>query len=390
MKVLHVSHTTTISGGEHSLLTLLPAIPGQLELGVACPEGDLARAVRALGLPVPEIVGTSGSFRLHPVRTPGAFAEIAAAALAVSRIARRHQATVLYANSVRAGLITTLAARLSGLRSVVHVRDVLPGGAAAGVVKQVLTRYADELIAISAYVARSFAVGGCPRRIPVIDNPVDSQRFDPGAYDAADCRRRLGLDSGTAVVGIVGQITPWKGHDTAVRALARVRLEHPHARLVIVGEVKFANPGTSLDNTEFLKGLQDLAQALGVSGAVAFLGERDDIPSVLKALDVLLVPSTVEPFGRTVAEAMTMGTPVIATSEGGPRELLTDGVSGHLAPPGDAAAWASRINWVLSNRSAARRMTATARRDALLRFGVERHARAVLAVLDSAASGFRF
>lgn len=385
MKVLHVSHTSSISGGEHSLLTLLSAMPPDVELGVACPDGALATAVHELGLAVHPIPAMSGSFRLHPVRTSRAAVELAAAAVAVRRIARRHGATVLHANSVRAGLITGLAGALSGPPAVVHVRDVLPENAAALAIKRTLARRSASLIAISHYVERKFVLGPNGTAMTVIDNPVDQQRFDASTYDADACRRLLGIDGESPLMGLVGQITPWKGHDTAIRALRRVRDRHPAAKLVVVGEVKFSGAGTSLDNHGFLHGLHDLVRELDLTDAVVFLGERNDIPRILRALDILLVPSTAEPFGRTVAEAMTMATPVIATSEGGPAELIDHGVSGLLAAPGDDEAWASAIDRVLSDRSTASQMAEAGQRVALIRFDTDRHVRAVLALLESAA-----
>lgn len=386
LKVLHVSHTATISGGEHSLLTLLAAMPPEVELGVACPEGPLAIAVRNLGLPVHAIPATTASFRLHAVRTARAIAEIGAAAVAVNRIARAEGASVLHANSVRAGLITGLAGALGGRPAAVHVRDVLPMNTTAAAVKQTLRRSSAELIAISEYVRERFgSVNGYS--VSVIDNAVDQRRFDPTAYDRDEWRRRLGAGPDEPLIGIVGQITPWKGHDTAVAALAHVRHRHPGARLLVVGDVKFSGPETSLDNPGFLRGLHELVGSLGLSDEVAFLGERDDVPEVLTALDILIVPSSAEPFGRSVAEAMTMRTPVIATSEGGPAELLEHGVTGLLAPPGDPDAWAEAIDRLLSDPATARRMAGAAQNVALARFATPRHVGAVLAVLDAAAAG---
>ena len=386
MRVLHVSHTATISGGEHSLLTLLGGMPAEVELGVACPEGPLAEAVRALGLPVYPIPGTTASFRLHPVRTPRATAEMGGAALAVTRIARREGATVLHANSVRAGLITGLAGTIGGPPGAVHVRDVLPANAVAVAVKRVLTSRSAEVIAISEYVKARFGGGENGHAPTVIDNAVDQRRFDPDAYDRLECRRGLGVETQAPLIGIVGQITPWKGHDVAVRALRLVRERYADAKLFVVGEVKFSGPETSLDNRGFLRRLHDLVDELGLAGEVVFLGERADVPQILRALDMLLVPSTMEPFGRTVAEAMTMATPVIATSEGGPFELLSDGITGLLVPPGDEPAWARAIARLLDDPAASRQMALAARTVARSRFDTERHVRSVLTVL-SAASG---
>lgn len=387
MRVLHVSHTASISGGEHSLTTLLAQMPRDVELGVACPDGPLADVVRGLGLPVHRIPGTSASFRLHPVHTARALAEIGAAAAAVRRVAHRQQATVLHANSVRAGLVTGLAAMVGGPASVVHVRDALPAGMTATAVRRTLASRSEALIAISRYVQRRVEVDRGDTPITVVDNPVDQVRFDPGAYDAVASRRMLGAEDGEPLIGIIGQITPWKGHDAVIRALPLVHERHPGTRLVVVGEIKFAAATTSLDNRSYLARLHRLVGELDLEAHVAFLGERNDIPQILRGLDILLVPSVAEPFGRTVAEAMTMGTSVVATSEGGPAEMIDHGVSGLLAPPGNHKAWASAVNRLLGDRPAATKMAGAARESALERFDAGRHAQRVSEILAAASAG---
>ena len=100
-----------------------------------------------------------------------------------------------------------------------------------------------------------------------------------------------------------------------------MRADHPHARLLIVGEVKFAAANTRLDNRGYLAELHGLARELSLKDAVEFLGEREDAPEIMARADAILVPSIEEPFGRTVAEPMAVGTPVVATTVGGPAEL---------------------------------------------------------------------
>jgi glycosyltransferase involved in cell wall biosynthesis len=385
VRVLHVSHTGAISGGEHSLLTLLAHMPPESELGVACPPGPLADRVRALGLPVHRIPGSSASFRLHPLHTAKAMAEIGAAAIAVRGLAQRYGATVLHANSVRAGLVTGLAGTARGPASVVHVRDALPAGATAMRVRLALSSRSDALIAISRYVQKRVEVRRGAASISVIDNPVDLSRFDPSAHDVAECRQMLAAEHGVPLLGIIGQITPWKGQDTLIRAMPLIHERHPGATLAIVGEVKFAGAATRLDNRAYLDTLHGLIAGLGLYRHVRFLGERQDVPQIMRALDILLVPSVAEPFGRTVAEAMAMGTSVIATSEGGPSEMIEHGVHGLLVPPGAQAAWADAVNQILGDPAASRDMAETARQTALKRFDAARHAQAVSDVLTTAS-----
>lgn len=130
MRVLYVNHTGLVAGAEHSLLTLLGALPDEVDAAVACGGGPLERAVGELGIPVHRLRGTAGSLKLHPRHTTRAVVELTRDALAVRSIARRLGADVLHANSIRAGLVTTLASRLGAPPSVVHVRERLPRGPA--------------------------------------------------------------------------------------------------------------------------------------------------------------------------------------------------------------------------------------------------------------------
>ena len=156
-----------------------------------------------------------------------------------------------------------------------------------------------------------------------------------------EARGRLGLQGPGPLLGVVAQISPWKGQDTAVEAFAEVRREHTGARLLLIGEAKFTGAATRFDNVEFRDGLRSRAAELGIADGVEFLGDRRDALEWIAALDVLLAPSWEEPFGRTIVEAMAIGTPVIATAVGGPAEIVEDGVSGRLVRPRDPAALAA-------------------------------------------------
>lgn len=385
-RVLHVSHTGILGGAERSLLTLLDALDRSRIAGVACPDGALADALRDRRLPVHRIRGTTASLRVHPVRTPIAIAEIIQTGVSLSAIAKRCAATVVHANSVRAGLATAVAARWGAPPSVIHVRDVLPPGPAARAITRAVVAQPGAVVCISHYVARRFAADGrCRLPVSVVPNAVDLARFDPVRADRGATRAQLALPADAPVLAIVGQITPWKGHDTAVRALHVVRRTHPAARLLIVGDVKFDAPATRLRNRSYLAELRQLVDALGLGDAVRFTGERQDVAEILGAVDALLVPSVAEPFGRTVIEAMAMGAPVIATDLGGPAEIIEHGVTGLLAPPGEPARWAEAVNRVLADPDGARARTACGRAVAVESFGANRHARAMAAILDGAA-----
>ncbi len=289
------------------------------------------------------------------------------------RLARELDADLVHANSIRAGLVAGLASRTGGAPTVVHARDALQGGPVGAVVRAGL-RSARLVIAISRHVEGSLGLGRRPP-VAVVHNPVDLARFDPARADGRALREQLG----TPLLGVIAQITPWKAQDDAIRALARVRETHPGAQLAIVGETKFVGRDVTFDNPAFRYGLDELAAELGVADAVHFLGEREDVPDVLAALDLLLVPSWQEPFGRTVIEGMAMGRVVLATAAGGPREIVHDGVDGVLLAPREPATWADAAARLLSAPAEMERLGAAARESAQ-RFDRDRYADAIIAL----------
>ncbi len=380
MKVLFVERTGLVGGGERSLLGLLGALPADTQARLACPAGPLPERAAAHGVPTATIAESVGSLKLHPVHTPVALVAMATACTGLLRAARAWRPDVLHANSIRAGLIAAPVAGLLGRPLVLHVRDCLPPSPVTQRLQAALAVRADAVVAISHHVARSFDPDGRAPRLAVVDNPFDLTLLDPERVDRDEARARLGLSNGAPVLSLIGQITPWKGQQEAVRALAAVRARHPRATLLVVGETKFTARATRFDNRAYLRELHELVAGLGLQDAVRFLGEREDVPEILRASDVALVPSWDEPFGRSVVEAMAMGIPTVATTVGGPAEVVTDGVDGVLAAPRRPEAWAAAIGRLLDDDRARAEMGAAARRSALARFGHDRHAARIVAL----------
>ena len=376
MNVLYVSHTSTVSGGERSLLSLLSSLPPEINRLLATPQGDLMESARALAVPTTEIRGTAGSLRLHRRHTPKAVGEMSLAALQVARAARRHRADVVHANSIRAGLVLALA-RPAGARFV-HVRDVLPPGSLTTATMRVIAAGA-TIIANSRYTAAAVLKAAPGARVEVVHNPVDLARFDPERIDRLAARAALGVAGERALLlGLVAQLTPWKGQDTAVRALSILRERGIDAHLLLIGGAKFVAAATRFDNEAYVADLRQEVERAGLTDRVSWLGHREDVPELMRALDVLVLPSSEEPFGRALIEAMALGVPVLATRVGGPPEIVTDGREGYLLDPGDPGAWADAIQRIAESPDRGAAMGAAGRERALSDFGADRHARTLL------------
>lgn len=383
MRVLYLSHTAQMSGGEHSLLALLGALPPEVEPVLATPRGALADAAAARGVQVVGVPGTDGSLKLHPWRTPRTLGELGRAAWKVRGLAREAKADLVHANSVRAGLSAVAAARLGGPPAVVHVRDCPPVGMVADRTLRLVGSGAALVLANSEYTRARFTRASSDGVSRVVYSPVDLAKFDPAGADRARERTRLGIDESTFTMVMVAQLTPWKAQDDAVRMAARVRATGRDVRLLLIGSAKFVSKSTRFDNRQFVRELKGLIDSLDMQDEVVLMGERRDVPEILAASDVLLLPSWEEPFGRAVVEGMAMELPVLATSVGGPTEIITDG-EGLLLPPRSPDVWADALEDLAAAPDRRREMGKRGRRRARAEFALDAHVRDVVSAYEQA------
>jgi L-malate glycosyltransferase len=386
MRILLANHTSAASGAEESLLRVAAGLRDAHDVVVACPDGGpLAAAVDGAGIPRLPLPAVDASLRLHPLRTPAGLAQLGAGGVALARAARRGGVDVIHANTLRTGLMGAVARGLGAPPVVVRAHEHVPLTPVGRSVRAVLVRTASAVVAVSDDTARRFDEG-LPRPVAQrVYNSIDHARFDPARVRPAPLRAELGLPAGAALLGQVAQITPWKGQATAIRALAALRAGGIEAHLVLVGEVAFGGKAVRYDNHAYLAELRRLVDGLGVRDAVHLLGHRADVPAVLRALDLHLLPSHDEPFGLVTVESMALGTPPLVGADGAGRELVQDGVTGRVVASRDPGAWAAAAGALLADPEAMARLAA-AGPAAAARFSDDVHASEMLAIYALAAA----
>ncbi|NOX63173.1 MAG: glycosyltransferase family 4 protein [Chloroflexi bacterium] len=197
-------------------------------------------------------------------------------------------------------------------------------------------------------------------RIHVIYHGIDAQAFARSAgNERAALRRRYGVADDEHVIAIFGRLEPVKGHRDFLRAARRMLERRDDLRFWVVGE-------GSLEPV-----LRRQVQELGIAHRVDFLGYQNDVAPLMAASDLVLMPSRHESFGIVLIEAMSLGKPVIASAAGGIPEVVLDGASGYLVPPGDPDQLSRRVLEMLSNPGHAQQIGLAGRERVHREFTVE-------------------
>lgn len=284
-------------------------------------------------------------------------------ALRVAALAQRNGVHLLHATGVKGTLAARVAGRLTGIRTLLHVHDLNDPGNALSALQRFVARPTDAAVCVSQAV-RELTVTRYhvpPKRVRVACNglPLAALRR-AGAGERSRVRAELGIEPGRQVLAIIGRMHPVKGHRALLEMLPAIVHCYPRALLLVIGD------GSERATCE------QLAHGLGMSGHVRFLGRRADVPRLLSAIDLLLMPSQSEGLGLAAIEALAAARPVIAFAVGGLPEVVADGVNGRLVPPGDWEAFANAILETL--RDPGRRFSyARGAASSAERFGLEAH-----------------
>jgi glycosyltransferase involved in cell wall biosynthesis len=303
----------------------LAAVPGP---------GNCNDRFRSMGLPVLFASESPGS------RTPGYALSVASFAWQLQRNGIK---LVYVSDYVTWRSSALLAARVAGVPSVVHVRAPLGNG-----VLDPELGHATIVIGNSEASIRALRTHRSAEHVRVVHNFIDVEPFDR----ARDIRGQF-FEGGGPVVGFVGVFRPEKGIEYFLD-MARILLErNPHVRFLAVGGE------SAVEDIGWFDRMRAHANAIGLGDRIHFTGSRTDIPDVMRSIDVLVVPSVNEGFGRVIVEANAVGVPAVGADAAGIPEVIEDGVTGYLAPPRDAPAMATAVARILADEGLRQRLRET-------------------------------
>lgn len=280
--------------------------------------------------------------------------------LRILRIIKDRKIDLIHTHLPDSSTYGVVAGKLSGKPVVVSIHNniIIPIKRRAPfrnwlrkIVINAVYRRADMIVCCGEDVAKSMKEKGhVGENVPVkvIMNGIDYEKFAQ-PRDVEKIREKLGLPLESKVISCVSRLEVSKGHTYLIQAAARLKNKHPLLRVLVVGDGSLINE------------LQEQANKEGVAEHICFLGRRSDVPDILAASDIFVLPSLHEGVPLVVLEAMAAQKPVVATNIPGTRELITDGGDGFLVQAQDEAGLADKLDELLSNPETGRSMGEKAR-----------------------------
>ncbi len=394
LRILYVDETAGFGGGMVGLRNLAAGLdPDWFEAGIAMraqnkavlsylrrnlPAGINIWAIRRWDIPRPAFLQADAAQGLLSRKARALLsqahwgmnflADTVPAALRMASIAKRWHADAIHTNEqLLTNIAGVLASAFAGIPCFSHTRMY---GIRARLARFFIP-FVAHFFAMSDFIKNDLLGGGVPpEKISVVHDGVDLDQFQESG-SGEDVRKELGIAPNRCVVSIFGRLVPWKGHAFFLNALAAASRRDPSLVGLIAGDT--SPPGGPL-----MRQLKALAQSLEIRQRVLFLGYRTDVPRLLSASHIVVVPSIEpEPAGLVNYEAMAMARPVIATRVGGIPEWIIDGENGLLIAPNDVEGFTAAILRLSRDPDLARRMGRRGRDIVERQFTIRAYAEAV-------------
>jgi len=368
MKLLLIHHVGDVYGASKSLLRLSAGLvnDGHSVMVILPEDGPLCPALIKNGVTVECMPSLPVMHRSRLTSLSGLnrlFRDARTFRRSFKKAINLFRPDIIHTNTGAILPIAGMIARSMNIPHVQHMREsFLDFGPLWPPYRWWLYRNANHVICISTFIASMFTPAQQSGKIKVIHNGIPREEFDLiDNSKVAVFRRRCG--SPGPLIGIAGRIKlVRKGQDVFIKAAARIKDQFPDAQFAVVG-----SPFTG--NESHLDTLHTMVKELGLENRVHFIGHTDEPLVAMAAFDISVMASaSPEPLGNVTIESMALGRPVIGTNVGGTAELIENGKTGLLVPPGDPQAMALAMTELLTHPDKAARMGQAARQRYLEHF----------------------
>lgn len=315
--ILYLHNTSYLGGAEKSLLMIIDNIDkNKFNPIFACPSNNIfgeelkKRAVLVKNVEYAKIRNLKGVRNTLNILT---------------QVVRDNNIKLLHSNDLRTNLYASFAGKKFNIPIIWHARNLI--------YKELIDyekwlSFLPNLIFCNGEgIAKRFSFfGKIFKKVKIIYTGIDVNKYNPN-LDGSLIRKEFNINTDEIVLAVIGRIGEGKGQDDFIKASSIIAKQF--------GNVKFLIVGSAVTNKDSWreKYLKDLVKKLNLEGYVIFTGFRKDIENIIAGVDIFVLPSYAEPFGRSLLEAMVCSKPVIATNTGGTYEIVLDGKTGILIPP---------------------------------------------------------
>ncbi|MGQ9571453.1 MAG: glycosyltransferase, partial [Thermodesulfovibrionales bacterium] len=352
INILHVISKLPVGGVENQLLMTLKNYDRMKLYPLVCSlldKGEIGKEIEDAGIEVIALNKLKHRFDWTIVKD-------------IYRLIKKRNIKIVRTHQYHANLYGRLAGWLAKVPCIVasiHNVYTMDRKLHRRIMNKFLSRFSDKVVAVSETVKKDILKydGLREDEIIVIYNGIDTDSFVN--RDGNAIRREFGIPSDVPVIGTIGRLTFQKGQKYLIEAASKIKEKFPGIMLLIVGD------GPMKD------GLRNYAKILDLNENVIFTGSRRDIPALLAAMDIFVLPSLWEGLGNALLEAMASGKPIIATDIPPIREIVNSEKVGILVPPQNSNAIADSIEFLFHNKNFAENLANAARERVFTTFHIK-------------------
>lgn len=360
-----------VGGGEYSIFFLIKNLRKDIFRPIVfyAHENEIIHKIKEEGIetikiPLHNIITSiyREEIKYNPISLCVYLGHLVKAVFQIRKAIKKNKIDLLHPHDNLSKIIGGIAAKITGIKVVAHCRDGLRNNVVGKILKMTYIYLTDRVIAVSEKTAEFLRDidNYSSKNVQVIYNGVDLNIFDPEGYDN-HTKEELKISDDYFVLGIIGVLERYKGHIYLFEAMEKLRLSGVNNfKCLVVGDGREKE-----DLVRFAKD-KDLLEE------IIFLGYRKDIPDLLKAMDILVIPSIEqEAFPRVAIEAMAMKVPVVCTDFGGLPEAIVNGETGIIVPIKDINALYKGIRYLMELPEIRKRMGEAGRKRVEERFNIE-------------------
>jgi len=373
INILYISELLDMGGGERNLLSIVEKLDKhKFQPLVLCPRsGPLVRELEKRNI----------KFFIQPFGIAKKFLGFfpIVSLITIIRFGKlmfREKIGLVHANCFSGVVFASIPAKLMGIPLVWSVHGWTSG---AGVQGLLINFFVERILVVSNAVRRFLCQSGLilDDKVRTIFLGVDFKVFQD-TQKSDIIRQEFAINKDIPLIGMIGRLQAVKGHYYFLQAAQEIKKEFPQAKFLLVGARLFNRKSDEGYPQEIAKWIKEM----GLEKDCICTGFRNDIPEILSALNMLVLPSLSESFGLILVEAMAAGVPVIATYSGGPEDIVEPGICGLLVAPKDSSALSKAALSILKNPEKAREMVSSAKKRAQEIFSLDTQVNKIEAVYN--------